>query len=182
MMILFVIAISYYLYKFVYLLFKMKQNILLPTTMDEMNTLRRFPQKPVSFPTWSNQKWGLIIYAFMLLFLIVMFILGVIGDYFQWSYFLLLFLPLTNTNNLLNIFAVLEDGILSGNRFIPWKKIKSFRFVPIDRNHKFYGYDKKVNEGYELIIKTKGSSTYCIVTSEEMRDRISKFINEHKVS
>lgn len=147
--------------------------------MEESNFLRRFPQKPVGPPTLSGQKCGIIIYACMLLFLIAMFVFGVMENFFQWSYFLLLLLPLTNTNNLLNIFALVDGGIISGNQFIPWKKMKSYRFLEIDKNHKFYGYSKEVNNGYELIIKAKGFTTYCIVTTEEMKERLEKLIMEH---
>ena len=179
MMVLFILVVGYFTFHFLLLLIKMKQNILLPITMEEKNVLRRFPKRPIGIPSFSEQKWGILIYSLVLLFLIIMFILAALKGSFRWSYFLLLFLLLNNTNNLLNTFAFVEEGIISGSRFIPWRKIKSYHFNPIDKNHKFYGYDKEVNAGYELKIKTNGFSTYCIVTSEEVKERIGKLINDH---
>lgn len=69
-------------------------------------------------------------------------------------------------------FAVVNDGILCGARFISWKNIKSYKLVKIDVNHKFYGYDKEVNDQYELRIKTKSFSHYCIITSQATQDRL----------
>lgn len=69
-------------------------------------------------------------------------------------------------------FAVVNDGILCGARFISWKNIKSYKLVKIDVNHKSYGYDKEVNDQYELRIKTKSFSHYCIITSQATQDRL----------
>ncbi|CAG9607594.1 hypothetical protein NEOCIP111885_01286 [Pseudoneobacillus rhizosphaerae] len=93
----------------------------------------------------------------------------------------MLLLLLTRSYNFLNLFLVFEDGILSGNRFITWRRIKSFHFVPIDVNHKYYGYEKEVNSGYELIIKGTLKSVSVIITSDEMRDKLSMLLNEHLI-
>ncbi|WP_338753053.1 hypothetical protein [Bacillus sp. FJAT-52991] len=176
---LFFSVIGYYSYQFIRVLLKMNQNAVCPITDEELQALRTYPERAVSFPAFSKQKGGIILYSFVLLFVLIMFILGLFMKGFDWSFFLLIFLPFTYSDNLLNMFAVVEDGVLSGNHFIPWGKIKSFQFVPITMDHRFYGFDKEVNAGYELIIKTKLFSTSCIVTSDEMKEKLTVILNEH---
>jgi hypothetical protein len=77
------------------------------------------------------------------------------------------------------MFAVVDGGLLSGSRLIVWKKIKSFQFIPIDINHKYYGYSKEVNGGYELKVKGKIFSESCIVTSPEMKEKLTRILSEH---
>ncbi|KAA9016948.1 hypothetical protein [Niallia endozanthoxylica] len=176
--ILFLMAVVYYTYRFVQLLIKMNQTIIVPATDSEKNAVRIFPQKVVNSPTYSKQKWGIILYSFMLLFVIAMFIIG--WD-LNWSYQLLLLLPLVHSRNSFNLFAIVEAGLLCGNRYIAWKQIKSFQIIPIDQNHRYYGYTKEVNEGYEFIIKAKGHSCSVITTSNEMKDRLTSMIQEQGI-
>src|SRR5690625_1315265 len=176
--ILFVIVISYFSFKFIQVLMKMKQRPIFPNS-SEIGFVRKHPDKPLDSPTYSEQKVGIIIHSIVLLFVIVMFLLGAFLQLFNWSLYLLLFLPMANTSNLFNLFALVEDGLLTGSRFIPWKRIKSFQFVPIDINHRFYGYSKEANDGFELKIKTKVFTTSCIVTSAEMKEKLSEILNEH---
>lgn len=56
-----ILAIGYNLYKFVQLLLKMKQNILLPNTLEESHSIRKDPRKIAKFPTYSNHKGSIII-------------------------------------------------------------------------------------------------------------------------
>src|SRR5699024_2897419 len=177
--ILFLIVIGYFCFKFIQLLMKMRQKIILPITNEDISAIRKHPEKPVDFPTYSKQKAGIIMYSIMLLFVIVMFLLGVFFQLFDWSLYLLLFLPIANSHSLLNLFAVVDDGLLSGSRFVAWKKIKSFHFVPIDPNHKYYGFSREANDGYELKIKTKGFPISFVVTSDEMKETLNKALGEH---
>ena len=177
--ILFFIVIAYLGYKFIQVLIKMKQKVILPTTNEERAAIRKIPGKIIDFPTYSKQKVAIIIYSFMLLFVIAIFVFGILSHNFGWSFYLLFFLPLSYSYNLLNLFAIVEGGLLSGSRFIPWNKIKSFHFVPIDINHKYYGYTKEVNGGYELKVKAKLFSTSCIITSAEMKEKLSNVLTEH---
>lgn len=87
-------------------------------------------------------------------------------------------LPLTYSDDILNLFAIVDDGILSGNRFISWNKIKDVQFIPIDMNHRFYGFNKEVNNGYELKVKGRFRSTSCVVMSDEMKDKLTEIISE----
>jgi hypothetical protein len=172
------IILGIYCYKFIVVLMKMKQKVILPISNEEIAEIRNYPQKPVDFPVYSRQKLGIILYSITLFFVFVMFLAVAILDKFDWSIYLLLFLPLTNTNNILNLFAIHEDGILSGCRFIPWKKIKTFHFVDIGLDHKYYGYENEVNGGHELKIKTTGFPVSCIVTSDEMKEKLNKLLSE----
>jgi hypothetical protein len=177
--VIFLIIIVYHRFKFVQLLIKMNRKIILPTTKEELLTIRKYPQKAVVEPVYSKHKVGIIVYFLMLIYLIVMFIIGAVNKDINWSFYLLLFLPLIYSHNLLNVFACVDGGLLSGSRFVNWKTIKSFEFIPIDANHKFYGYSKEVNNGYELKIKTKGFPISCIVTAEETKEKLTNLLDEH---
>ncbi|WP_428910474.1 hypothetical protein [Niallia sp. Krafla_26] len=159
-------AIIYNLYKFIELLLKMKRGIFFPITEEELKNVRKDPQRAVQPPIYSNHKWAIIFYSVMLLFLIVMFILGTTIEEITWSYYLMLFLPLSYFHNLFNMFAIVDEGILYGSRFIAWKTLKSFHILPIDVNHKFYGHSREVNNnGYELVFKKRFLTISLIVTS-----------------
>ena len=156
----------------------MNQNVIVPIKSEELAFIRKHPQKTVDLPLYSKQKLGIVMYGAMLLFVIVMFIVGIFINNLDWQFYLLLFLPLTYSHDLFNLFAFSKDGVLSGSRFVPWKRVKSFQFIPIDVNHKLYGYSTEVNNGYELIIKTKGFSVRGIVTSNEMKEKLTNILNE----
>src|SRR5699024_4788278 len=117
-------------------------------TNEERSAIRKIPGKEIDFPTYSKQKVAIIIYSFMLLFVIAVFLFGILSHNFGWSFYLLFFFLLSYSYQLLNLFTVVEDVLLSGSRFIPCNKLKSFHFVSIDINHKYYGYTKEVNGGY----------------------------------
>jgi len=180
--ILFVMIMGYVSYGFIRVLLKMKQSVILPVTEEERLAIRKHPEKPIDSPIYSKQKKGIIIYFSVLVFISVMFVLGVSLQLFDWPFYLLLLLPVANAYNLLNLFAVLEDGLLSGRRFIAWKHIKSFQFVPIDIDHRYYGFTKEANVGYELKIKTSGFSVSCVVTSIEMKEKLIHVFNGQLVA
>lgn len=141
--------------------------------------IRKHAEQKLNLPRISEQKTGIIIYTVMLVFVTIMFLLSVLFHTFSWSIYLLLFLLMAQNNNYFNLFAIYGDGILSDNRFISWDKIKSFQFIPIDMNHRFYGYSKEVNDKFELKIKTSFSSTYCIVTSNEAKEILNQILIEN---
>lgn len=178
---LYFIFIGYHVYKFIQLLFKMRKDILFPKIDEEFNTIQKYPQKPINLPTYSKQKLEIIIYSLVLLAVISMLIWAVFFGEFDGALYLLLLLPLANSHNLINLFAIVDDGILSGSRFISWKKIKSFYFVPIDMNHKYYGFSTEVNEGYELILKERIFSISCIVTTEESKAKLTQVLYEYGI-
>lgn len=172
------IVIGYSGYKFTEVLLKMNQKVIFPTN-DEIIHIRKYPQKAVDVPTYSKQKVGIIIYSSLLLFMVIVLFVGIVLKKLDWSFFLILFLPFSYSHDLLNLFAVVDDGILLGSRFIAWRKIKSYQFIPIDLNHRYYGYSKEVNNGYELRMKLKGRSINCIVTSDEIKEKVNNVLSEH---
>jgi len=53
--------------------------------------------------------------------------------------------------------------------------------VPIDIKHKYYGFSKEANDGYELKIKTNGFPISCVVTSIEMKEKLTSVLRERSV-
>lgn len=157
----------------------MRQDIIFPTTIEEAYNIRKNPEKPVHLPTYRMQKVGLIVNAIIIIYVIVMFLLAIFLDVFNSSIYIMLILPLLLSYNILNLFALTCDGILTGSRFIPWKRVKSFTFIPIDVNHKFYGFSPEANEGYELKIKTKDFPTSCIVVDEKAKRKLNNILGEY---
>ncbi|URM32939.1 hypothetical protein LLY41_22175 [Cytobacillus firmus] len=176
--VIFLFIVIYFSYHYIILLTKMKKTALIPTDKNDLRAVRKFPQKTAESPVITKNKLGLTMYAVMLVFLIAMFIFGKYTVNFSWTYLYLLFIPLINAKDLLNVFAVYEDGFISGSRFVPWKNLKSFQFKKIDLDHKYYGYSPEVNEGYELILKTKMFSHSLVVTEEEMKERLARILEE----
>lgn len=177
----FMLFICYYVYWFVRILQKMKEEKLFPVSDEERLAIRKYPQKAVDIPVYSSQKTGIIAYSFLIIFFISVLILLVSNEEIDFSIFLLLLIPSLHVNDLFNMFAIVDDGVLDGRRFIPWKRIKSFQFVPIDLNHKYYGYEKEVNDSYELVLKTNFFSASCIVTSVEIKEKLGKLLLEHGI-
>ncbi|RYG74176.1 hypothetical protein EU245_02885 [Lentibacillus lipolyticus] len=158
---------------------KAKQDVILPIKDEEIAAIRTYQQRTVKLPTYTEQKAGIIMYSLTLLFVIAMFFIGIVSTEFQLSFYPLIFIPLLHTQNFLDLFAVMDDGILCGTRFVAWERIKSFEFVRIDINHKYYGFSKEVNDTYELRIKAKFHSISCIVTTDEVKEKLNNVLNEH---
>lgn len=173
------IAVGFYSYKYILSLARIKKNVIFPATNEEMAFIRKYSQKPLDFPADLKHKTGIMIYSFVLLFVIAVFIFGKITESVDWTLYPLLLLPLVNGENIQNIFVIQEGGILDSGRFISWNKVKKYQFIPIDLNHKFYGYSSEVNNGFELKIQTKGFPISCIVTSNEMKDKLDSLLAEH---
>ncbi|RDW15932.1 hypothetical protein [Oceanobacillus chungangensis] len=177
----FAVIILFWIYRFALILVKMKRKIILPNSDDELAVIRKFPQKIINPPTFSKQIGGIITYVLIFLYVIIMFIVGQFFLEFYWSLYLLLMLPILQFSNILNMFAIIEEGIICGARFIGWRKIKSFEFATIDFDHRFYGYSIEVNNQYEMIIKTRFETFPCIITSEEMMEKLRSILYQHNV-
>ncbi|WP_068677294.1 hypothetical protein [Oceanobacillus sp. Castelsardo] len=175
----FFLAIGYYIYQFAQVLFRLGHHVLFPISEEDLRGIRKHPDKPIYRPTFSGQRTGVIIYSCMLLFIVAMFFLLYFfreEDSMSWFFNVMLLLPLTYSDDGVNLFAIVDDGILSGNRFIAWDKIKDVQFIPIDMNHRFYGFNKGANSGYELKVKAKFRSTSCVVMSDEMKEKLTDII------
>lgn len=177
--IIFLIILGYLCFRFIQVLIKMKQEVIFPATNEQLISVRKHPEKTVDAPTYSKQKVGIIIYSIMLIFAVIVYFLGVYFEIFNLSLYIFLLLPFTYSFDILNLFAVTKDGILNGVRFISWDKINSLDFIPIDINHKYYGFSNEANNGYELKMRTLGLSISCVITSEKMKEKLTKLFNEH---
>lgn len=178
--ILFVFVFAYQLYQFIRVLIKMKENVMFPANEVEMMAIRKYPDKKIEPSTYKAQKIGIIFYIFLLLFMLGMFSVCVfVQEFNNWSILLFILLPFSHSHDLFNMFAVIEDGILAGSRFIPWEKVTSTQFKRIDINHKYYGHSKEVNDkGYELIIKKRLTNISCIVISKDMKEKLTEILDE----
>ncbi len=175
----FIAILIYYVYRITQVLIRLDQSVILPATVEELESIRKVPQKTVKPPTYSGQKTGILFNILLLLYITGMLILiwqVQFADSFM-LYFLILLLPVLRLSDFLNLFAVTEAGVLCGARFASWKSIRSYTFVPIDINHRYYGHSKEVNDKHELRIKTRLGTLSCIITNEELKAKLEKLLN-----
>lgn len=179
---LFFLVFGYYVYHFIQIIFRMESKKIFPKSEDEILDLRKLPEKPLDYPSLKKQKVGILLYGGALLFVFIMYVLLFFffdsENGFDWILYITLLLPFSYVD-LLNLFAIFDDGILIGNKFVPWGRLKGYHFIPIDMNHRFYGYDRKVNSGYELEFKGKVFSYNCIVITDEMKVTLEKLLDSH---
>lgn len=180
MALLFLLVVAYNIFVFVQLLVNMKQPVVLPLTKEDMASIRKQPATSLNAPVYARQKTGIILHIGIVFLVGALYVLGTYFNFIEWPQFLLLLVILwqSNLHSLFNMFAVTESGLLSGDRFMAWKRIKSFQFIPIDINHRYYGHAKDVNDAYELKIKTFFFTTSCVVLSEEMKERLQQILSE----
>lgn len=128
-----------------------------------------------------DKKRGIGFHTGIILLAVALYVFGKYADFIDWPQFLLLSFILLQARvfHLFNMFAVTEGGLLSGSQFIPWKKIKSFQFIPIHINHRFYGHAREINDKYELKVKTAFYSTSCVVLSENMKEQLQRILSSH---
>lgn len=178
---LFLVVFGYAIFTFVQVLVQMKHAIILPVDDEEREDVRKHPYKPLDAPIYRQQKTGIVIHVTVFLLVFAVYITGLFYDFIDWPQYVMMLsiLLVPRSYNLLNVFAVTKEGILSGSRFIPWKRIKSFEFVPIDMNHRYYGHDKKINNTYEIKIKMTVFSTSAVVISREMNEKCKHVLSEY---
>ncbi len=173
--VLFLILIAYQIMRYIQVLVNMRKKAIFPVEEKDIMAIRRHPVRPVVRPTYKDQKNGIIIYGVFLLFMLALFIYIVSLE--NWPLLLTPAISLLYLHNLFNMFSILKEGLLVGGQFVHWKDIKSFQFKPIDIDHRFYGHTKEVNEaGYELVFNRRLFNSYCIVISEETKDKITEIL------
>lgn len=177
--ILFLLLFGYLCFWFYRLLIKMKKPLVFPVKEEDLKAVRRWPQKALDPPVISRQKSGLFVMGVALISLLLLLVFKLQDSTIQMPYYTIPFLVLLNFNQAWNLFAIVEDGVLCGGRFIPGKKIQSYQIIQIDMNHRFYGYSPEVNSGYELKIKTKLSGVSCIVMSEAVKEKLAGILDAH---
>lgn len=175
---LFFILLFYLSFRFFRLLLKMRQPVVFPMTREDWKAIRVRPEKEVGLPNVSNQKTGVLTNGLLLVLLTAVALVDVFIAKQNWPIFIVFIPALLNLTKVWNLFAVQEEGILCGERFLPWKRIQSYQFIPIDLNHHFYGFSSEVNEGWEFMIKTKFSTISCLVTTEEVKEKLTGLLDE----
>ncbi|WLR51293.1 hypothetical protein LC040_19485 [Bacillus tianshenii] len=136
----------------------------------------------VAPPNLKAQKGNIIIWGLIILILTVVAFFIMISEKVDIFAFLLLLVPLANTPRLISLFAISDEGVICGERFLKWNRVKSFQFIPITPNHKYYGYSRQTNEGYELKLSARVFFPISyIVTSEETKERLSDVLHSFNV-
>lgn len=173
-----VVILLYYVIRFVRVLLRWKHPVVFPLTEDEWASIGVHPNKKIGKLSISHQKiavWG----NGLIIFLMIAWI--VFETFIAKRHFpaVIAFIPtLWNLPKLWNLFAFQEDGIVCGYRFVPWKRVQSYQFIPIDQNHRYYGYSPALNEGYELMIHTKLTEVSCLVTTERVKEKLGLLLDE----
>lgn len=176
---LFMLAFMLYLgIRFVQVLVKMRKPVVFPVTKEEWEGIRMIPQKPLGSPTISGQKMAVWFNSLFILFLSIVTIVEIAMLKRNLFTLFVLVPALFNLPKLWNLFVVQEQGILCGARFVPWHKIQSYQFIPIDIHHRFYGHSTELNKGYELMIQTKLSAVSCLVTTEAVKGKLAEMLDE----
>lgn len=179
----FFFIILYFCYQFVQVVLHVKQGVTFPFTDKQLTGIRKHPTKPLNLPTMEGQLLGILIYGGLLTIVILIYLLGIYYQIKELTFYFMLILIFTYANFGLNLFAVHQKGIISGVRFVPWKMVRSFHFETIDQNHRYYGYSKEANDGYELKIKTRLLTINCIVIDEMTKEELKLLLEERvKVS
>ena len=178
--ILFVIFVLYIVYRFGLLLFKMKQPMIYPESDKEMAFIHIYPQKTIQLSRPSFQKGGLILYGCMIIYFVVVLLLWIYFESISWPLLLLAIVPYLQIQHVFNMFAILQDGVLFGGRFIRWKYIQSYEWIEINTNHLIYSFGEELNNGYELKIKTKLLSlpVSLIVTDKEVKEDLTETLKQ----
>ncbi|GAA0292408.1 hypothetical protein GGQ92_002651 [Gracilibacillus halotolerans] len=176
-----ILFVIYIIYRFIVLLTKMRQPILYPTTDQEWSSTHVYPQKKIRPPRPSYQKGGVLLYACTIIYFTVVLVLWFYFETISWPLLLLAIVPYLQMHTVFNMFAVVQDGMLCGGRFIRWKFIKSYEWYPINTNHRFYGFGEEVNNGYELKLKTKfiALPASLIVTDTSVKQNLTKTLNQY---
>ena len=167
-------------YRFFVLLTKMKQPIIYPVREEEQSSLRVYPQNIIQSPRPNQQKAGIVLYLLMILYLVAVIILEYYFKSISWPLLFLAFVPYFQLQQVFNMFAVVEGGILCVGRFIHWQSIKVYEWTEINQNHRFYGYGEEVNHGYELRFKLKPLyfPAYVVVTDKKVKQRLTELLDQ----
>lgn len=173
-----VVILFYYVIRFVRVLLKWKNPVVFPLTKDEWTSIGVHPNKTVGKLEIFHQKvavWG---NGLTIFFIAGWIVFETIIAKQHFPAVIALIPTLWNLPKLWNHFAFQKDGIVCGYRFVPWKRVQSYQFIPIDQNHRYYGYSPELNEGYELLIHTKFSEVSCLVTTESVKQKLILLLEE----
>ncbi len=172
---LFIGIVIYHIYRVGRTLKELKSRSIFPSSEMDYRNIRLEPLRTIDYPEITYHKKRLVIYGCLLVLIWSAFFYALFTEELFPIY--LFIIPFTLFSyQVLNTFAIKEEGLMIGTQFIPWQKIKYYQFVRIDVNHKFYGHTKEVNDSYELKVKLGFTSASCIITLDETKDQIATFL------
>lgn len=172
-------VLLYFAANFIRLVYKLKGRVIFPLTTQDQENIKIFPQRKNARQSLKAIKESAFLYVIALMIaygaLIYSYLISI-------NTFILAVIPIINIKNLLNLFAIVDEGLVIGNKYIPWRKMKSFNFQPIDFNHPYYGFSKEINNGYELVIKKQLFSVSCIVTDEDTKHKLQNILKQNGIA
>ncbi|HZH62690.1 MAG TPA: hypothetical protein VEY70_24640, partial [Metabacillus sp.] len=151
------------------------QHILIPNEWKEMEALSK------NAKTYKYVKWGTFI-ALLLLFILLIMVL--VTDWLKSSFFssAYLFFILISSVKHKSCFYILSDGIILDGRYYSTQHIHSYKTEKIIRWHELYGYSTRVDNGYKLSIKVKGTlfstTTFIVIENQEQLKQIESLLGE----
>lgn len=158
-----------------------KGPITFPNTEKELQALRKTPEKPIKEPNLKAHRGWIILYVFTLTLAMVLCGVNLIYLDNGWIFTFIFLLPVYHASDLINLFAVTKDGIISGSRFIPWSRMKSFERVPVDVNHRFYGFAHDVNGSQEVKIRTNGFPLTILITQKDLVNTLIDYLEQREI-
>ncbi|MEK5108411.1 hypothetical protein MHI57_17140 [Cytobacillus sp. FSL K6-0129] len=180
--ILLLMLLLFYYYRLFNVFFKIKKNKVFLLPDEVLEDIRIEPQRPIAEPKVASQKGSIFTYIFItcMVFIAIMFI--VFSDQLDVSNYLLLLVPLFQMEFLFNQLVFLQKGIVKGLKYIPWHKIDSYEVQSIDINNRHFGFDKKVNDGFEMKLHSgRSSQVSLLVTSTEAYEQLQILLESHGI-
>lgn len=176
------ILLFYYVFNLIRLIGALNRPKLLPANEADVKLIRMHPQKgkyDMAEPTLRGQRFGLMMYGVILLVIAGFFYTALFTDFGDWYILIVAIVPMFQMGNIVSAFAVLEDGVIVGSKFLSWSEIKGYEYVPIDVNNKFYGYDSEFNDsGYVVRFHQTILSKNGVIANDEMKARLDKILLE----
>lgn len=151
------------------------QHILIPNEWKEMEPLSK------NTKTYKYVKWGTF---FALLLLLILLIMVLATDWLKSSFFssAYLFFILISSVKHKSCFYVLSDGVILDGRYYSTQHIHSYKTEKIIRWHELYGYSTRVDNGYKLSIKAKGTlfwtKKYVVIENQEQLEQIESLLGD----
>ncbi|MCV9887149.1 hypothetical protein [Metabacillus halosaccharovorans] len=155
------------------------QHILIPTEWKEMEPLSK------NAKTYQYVKWGTF-FALVLLFILLIMVLAT--DWLKSSFIssAYLFFILISAVKHKSCFYVLADGIILDGRYYSTQQIQSYKTEKIIRWHELYGYSTRVDNGYKLSVKVKGTliftTKYVVIENQEQVNKIQSLFDEQGIA
>ena len=118
-------------------------------------------------------RLGLLLLCFIILVVYDLYDSEVLG----WNHYAMFILPLFMFNPAWNLVAIVEDGVICGGWFVPWKSIQSYEIEEVHSNHPVY--TPGVSIAYVLKIKRKRKYfiVSCFITSDAVKEKLTGLLD-----